>query len=553
MKKTLLACALIPFILTLTACGGSESEPDPFANLTDPFANLTGTWQMLEEGYLIEHYYYYDAEGIRRGFTYNDEAGCFSEYTPTYKYSEPVDANYFKPYRMKNGSRAYYSNGYIRISVDGNTLRTAGGWDAEREFLKSDLELNYFYNYLCEIVNSVPVANAGVDQNVSTGDLVTLDASSSHDADGDMLSYSWTLTSLPENSSASLSDSSSALPTFTADLDGSYVAQLIVNDGTVDSVADTVSIIAETANSAPVANAGVDQSQSVHNISFTEVTLDGSASSDADGDNLTYSWSLVTKPEGSSASLTDSTSVTVNFLADLEGDYVFSLTVHDGELESEADLVTISFSTYNSRPTVNAGSNQTQFDFSEVQLDATGSDADSDILTFEWGFKSIPSGSAVSLDDTTSLTPTFIPDVYGDYVLSLIANDGFEDSLEDSVVISVKSEDEKGAYLASNVSDSSYGAKACVNSYCSIDYFIRVTNNNTQSLNWTKYEIVNGNGTIIESSTDSVLLGNDGVLSPQEQGTIRFIASNVLSPVKVRHYFTDSTNDTISFIVEEEL
>lgn len=100
--------------------------------------------------YLIEHYYYDDAEGTRRGFTYNDEAGCFSEYTPTYLDSEPVDANNFKPYRMKNGSRAYYANGYINISTYGNTLRTAGGWDPERQFLKSDLELNYFYSYLCE-------------------------------------------------------------------------------------------------------------------------------------------------------------------------------------------------------------------------------------------------------------------------------------------------------------------------------------------------------------------------------------------------------------------
>lgn len=143
MKKTLIASTLIPFILTLTACGGSESE-------SDPFANLTGTWQMLNDDYLIESYYYYDAEGTRRDFTYNDEAGCFSEYTPTYLYSEPVDAYNFKPYRLKNGSRAYYANGYIRISDDGNTLTTAGGWDSEKQFLKSDLELSYFYNYLCE-------------------------------------------------------------------------------------------------------------------------------------------------------------------------------------------------------------------------------------------------------------------------------------------------------------------------------------------------------------------------------------------------------------------
>jgi len=402
--------------------------------------------------------------------------------------------------------------------------------------------------------NSVPVAEAGTDQNVVTTTIVTLDASASSDSDGDTLSYSWSLTSLPENSSALLSDSFSAVPTFTVDLDGSYVAQLIVNDGTEDSVADTIIIVAETANSAPVANAGNDQNQSIHNVNFSIITLDGSASSDADYDTLTYAWSLVAKPEGSYASLTDSTNVTFDFMADLEGDYIFSLTVNDGELTSEADNVIISFSTYNSTPTVNPGSNQTQFDFTEVQLNGSGNDFDSDLLTYEWSFKSKPAGSVVYLNDTTSLTPTFIPDVYGDYVLSLIANDGYEDSLAGSVVISVKNEAEKGDYLASNISGYTFSKSTSnINGSVTGTYGFIVKNENTQSLNWTRFEVINSNGTIIKWSTDPTLLGGNGVLSADENQSLSISVSSISAPLTARYYFTDSTNSTISFIVDKEL
>ena len=72
-------------------------------------------------------------------------------------------------------------------------------------------------------------------------------------------------------------------PTFTVDLAGNYVAQLIVNDGTVNSAPNTVNIT--TVNVAPVANAGPDQGGKALG---SPITLNGSASSDANGDPLTY-------------------------------------------------------------------------------------------------------------------------------------------------------------------------------------------------------------------------------------------------------------------------
>lgn len=93
--------------------------------------------------------------------------------------------------------------------------------------------------------NNPPVADAGPDQTqgVYTGDAVVLDGSSSSDADGDPLAYSWSLTTLPSGSSATLTDSSSNRPSFIADKTGTYVARLVVRDGKTISGPDEVTVM----------------------------------------------------------------------------------------------------------------------------------------------------------------------------------------------------------------------------------------------------------------------------------------------------------------------
>ena len=276
--------------------------------------------------------------------------------------------------------------------------------------------------------NSAPVANAGPDQTVLCGAQVYLDGSKSTDADGDALTYKWSTVSKPAGSAAILSGPSAVKPTFVVDKPGTYVAQLIVNDGKVDSVPDTVSI--STENSKPVANAGPDQTVYVTDT----VQLDGSKSTDVDGDLLSYKWSFVSVPAGSLATLSHPSSVMPSFAVDKPGIYVIQLIVNDGTVDGLVDTVTIS--TANSKPVANAGADQTVYVGDTVTLDGIKStDVDGDPLTFWWSFTSTPPGSVAMLSDPTAVNPSFGVDLPGIYVLQLVVNDGMVDSAPKTVAI----------------------------------------------------------------------------------------------------------------------
>ena len=283
-----------------------------------------------------------------------------------------------------------------------------------------------------EEVNAIPVADAGVAQNVRTGTIVTLDGSKSSDADGDLITYKWAFVSMPAGSSAALSNANVVSPTFTADSEGAYVLNLVVNDGKSDSATATVTINASKSNSVPVANASTTQNV----LTGAIVTLDGSKSSDADGDLLNYSWSFTSKPAGSNAVLSDATIVNPSFTADVAGTYVLNLVVNDGKVNSEPVSVTINAGSPNIAPVANAGSTQNVLTGSIVTLDGSGSsDANNDLLTYSWTITSKPAGSNAALSDGTVVNPVFTADVTGTYVLSLVVNDGEVNSEPVSVTI----------------------------------------------------------------------------------------------------------------------
>jgi hypothetical protein len=88
-----------------------------------------------------------------------------------------------------------------------------------------------------------------------------------------------------------------------------------------------------TGNRAPIANAGAAKTVATG----AAVALDGSASSDPDGDVLTFSWTLQ-RPATSAAALTGATTSKPGFVADVAGSYVATLTVSDGKVTASASV-----------------------------------------------------------------------------------------------------------------------------------------------------------------------------------------------------------------------
>jgi hypothetical protein len=284
---------------------------------------------------------------------------------------------------------------------------------------------------LASATNLAPVAKPGVNQSVVTGTKVSVDASASSDPNGDSITYRWSLLFKPAGSTATLSSATTASATFTADLAGTYLVGLTVNDGKVDSPVVVLTVTAAKLNAVPVANAGTNQNVTA----ATLTTLDGTASTDADLDGLSYTWSLISKPSSSNAALSSTTSPKPTFTPDVAGTYVASLVVSDGKDRSPTAVVTVIASGSNSAPVANAGSAQSVSTAAVVTLNGTGStDANGDTLTYRWTLTSKPTSSTAALSSATVASPTFTADLAGSYVASLVVNDSKVDSTNTSTV-----------------------------------------------------------------------------------------------------------------------
>lgn len=303
--------------------------------------------------------------------------------------------------------------------------------------------------------NQDPIANAGSNVSVQSGNLVVLDGSASNDTDGSISSYAWSRTG-GTGPNVVLTSPNSPNPSF---LDGSldsnsssvtHIFSLVVTDNEgASSVADTVTItITPPPNAAPTVSASA---------SATTVTSGDQVSllangNDTDGNIAAYSWSR-TGGTGSvgNATLSSATAQNPTFTdssLNVGGDavtHVFSVTATDNDgAASAADTVTITIvAPSNTAPTAVAGATpSTAAAGQTVTLSSTGSTANDtgQTLNYTW---SQTAGTTVTLSSTSAAAPTFtaptlVPGVPPETLtFSLVVNDGVENSAASLIDVTV--------------------------------------------------------------------------------------------------------------------
>lgn len=192
----------------------------------------------------------------------------------------------------------------------------------------------------------------------------------------------------------------------------------------------------EPVGSPPEANAGIDLDATVN----SSVTLDGSGSSDPEG-AITYSWALTTRPDGSSASVSNATQAKATFTPDLAGPYVATLTVKDSDDNEDTDEVTITVTEAAGKPPIASIVDEEGKTISEdnkndavtagtgYALDGSNSfdtDTESKDLTFTWEIVDKPEGSSTASVTAVTDKPDeaiFTPDVIGPYTIRLTVSD----------------------------------------------------------------------------------------------------------------------------------
>jgi hypothetical protein len=333
-------------------------------------------------------------------------------------------------------------------------------------------------------VNKSPSANAGSNQSVNEGETVSLDGSASSDPDGDPLTYHWNAPS-----GITLSSATDVKPSFiTPEINEitNLIFTLVVNDGKKDSPPDQVIVTVKLDNTAPVANAGIDQM--VNEGSLT--TLDATGSSDPDGDHLNYFW---TAPSG--ITLSSINALKPTFLApEVQNDteFVFSLVVNDGTVSSITDQVTVTVKQVNKVPLANAGNDQSLNEGTLVHIDGSGSyDPDNDAINYFW-----LAPQEIALSSNNSPSPTFTaPEVMvnTDYVFYLIVSDAYNNSVADQVTISVNQVNKEPVANAGPDQTVNEGEKVTLNGADSSD-----PDNNGITFQWTA-----PSGIILSSTRDS--------------------------------------------------
>jgi hypothetical protein len=244
-----------------------------------------------------------------------------------------------------------------------------------------------------------------------------------------MLSYRWSQISGP---AGSFIDPGATKPTFNASALGTYTFELVVNNGSFNSFADTVQVTLK--NDPPIANAGDDQIYTDLEP-IASITLDGSRSFDPQNAVLSYHW---TEISGWQVQLSDPNAVKPTFLHPWPGTYLFQLVVNNGLQDGKPAVVTVAIGPHRA-PVADAGPAR-YVATNSVTLDGTGSyEPDGyGTLTFQWKQVSGPTVTLTGANTAAPLVSGFKPtNTLQRCAFELVVSDGYLSSQPANVTVTI--------------------------------------------------------------------------------------------------------------------
>jgi RHS repeat-associated protein len=266
--------------------------------------------------------------------------------------------------------------------------------------------------------NQAPTANAGADQIISLPNAIQLNGSMFDDGwpEGSILNAHWTTVTGPgpvvfENANMTVTAASFTTP-------GTYVFRLTASDGELNG-SDEVTIVVDPLNTAPLVNAGGDQTI----VLPGQANLSGTIADDGwpRGSAVTANWSKLSGPGSVVFANANTSSTSATFIE--PGTYVLRLTASDSQLTTSDDI-TITVLPPNHAPTANAGADQSISLFRAANLNGSLSDDGYPLgnsLTSTWSKLSGPGEVTFANANTTVTTATF--SLPGTYVLRLTVSD----------------------------------------------------------------------------------------------------------------------------------
>lgn len=282
-----------------------------------------------------------------------------------------------------------------------------------------------------------PVANGKVIPRVKLGNALRLNATTSYDPEGELLTYKWSLLKAPTGSQAKLEYAEQAIAEFVPDLAGHYQFTLVVNDGSGDSQSVIFDSHATAENTAPI-----------HQLAYTEfnslgskISFDASESYDVDGDEIAFSWTLTNK--NGQTILTANSSNTLEWTPEETGAYMMTLKLTDNHGNMALDFFRVQVdeprTVVNQPPSAKIQFVPEKSTGDTVLLNASYSIGEAgETLTYQWVLVTKPEQSKVSLQNAQSATSSFSPDAEGTYVFKVTVSDG---SLTDDESIGVQVRD----------------------------------------------------------------------------------------------------------------